>query len=104
MGTPSIDPGSIVLSVNRGLWGEVSSRVRSVQVEFDPSEIHVFLYFDGPIIELDREAASVVGTSVAADFPSHGVSEHCLQCDPPQRIIVPGGRLLVFLRKESVSS
>jgi hypothetical protein len=104
VGTPSINHASVVLSVNRGLWGEVSSCVRSVQVEYNDAEIHIFFYFDGQILDDDKESASVVGTSVAADFPSRCVFEHCLQYDTPQRIVVPEGRVVVFLRKESGSS
>jgi hypothetical protein len=101
---PSIDHASVVLSVNRGLWGEISPRVRSVQVKYNGSEIHIFFYLDGRILDEDRESASVASTSVAADFPSHRVIEYCVQRHAPQRIVVPEGQAVVFLRKEDASS
>lgn len=97
---PSIDMSSVILFVNRALWGEVGPHLRSVQGTFDASEIHVFFYFDGPISEVDREVASIVMTSVAADFPEHSVVEHCLQLDHLQPVPVVEGRHVVFLRRE----
>jgi hypothetical protein len=98
--SPSIELSSAILSVNRALWGEVSPHLRSVQVTFDALEIRVFLYFDGPISEEDKEIASIVTTSVAADFPEHSVVEHCLQLDHPQPVPVVEGRHVVFFRRE----
>jgi len=50
--------GSVILSVNRGLWGEVSSALRSVQVAYDDSEINLYCYFSGDVSDADAVNAS----------------------------------------------
>jgi hypothetical protein len=89
-----------MLSVNRALWGEVSCSLRSVQVEYLESEIHLYCFYDGEISENDSEAMSTVASSVAADFPSHNIYEHCIRLDYPSPLLYEKERHVVFLRKE----
>ncbi len=91
----------LVLSVNRALWGEVSCSLRSVQVEYQKSEIHLYCFYDGEISEEDVEAMSSVASLVAADFPHHNVYEHCIRIDCPNPLLYEKERHVVFLRKEA---
>ena len=102
MATPT-EYGSVILSVNRGLWGEVPASLRSVQITYDDSEIHLYCYFSGVVSDDDEDSMHVVGTSVAADFPQHDVFEHCVALPPPSPLPRVQGRHIVFLRKESPS-
>jgi hypothetical protein len=91
---------SLILSANQALLGQVSGSLRSVHVEYGESEINLYCYFDGEISEDDREAMSLVGTYVAADFPDHMVNDHCIRVDAPERIPLAEERHPVFERKE----
>jgi hypothetical protein len=94
------DRPSLVLSVNRAPWGEVSSRLRSVQVEYREGSIRLYCYFDGETAEDDNESMSVAGTEVSSDFPDYVVEEHCIRVDAPERVPHEKGRHIVFERKE----
>ena len=59
---------SVLLSVQRALLGEVSSRLRAVRVSYDETNIRIVASFDGKITEADRESMSEVETEVYADF------------------------------------
>jgi hypothetical protein len=60
--------GSLLLSVQRALLGEVSPSLRGVTVGWRDHLILLRFYFDGAVTEEDREAMSVVGAEVIADF------------------------------------
>lgn len=99
--TKSADYSAVVLSINRALWGKVSSSLRSVQVEYNDAEIDLFCFFDGQISEENIETMSVAASEVAADFSHKKVFEHCIRVDYPAPIKpVDGKRHLVFLRRE----
>jgi hypothetical protein len=93
---------AVILSVNRALWGEVSSSLRSVQVEYGRHEIEIFRYFDGEVSEEDMESMSRVASEVAADFPEHKIYEHSIRVDYPTSINpTEESRHIVFMRKEA---
>lgn len=96
----STEYASLILSVNRALWGEVSRSLRLVQVQNQESDIQLYCFYDGEILEEDREAMSSVASSVAADFPNHKVYEHCIRIDYPNPLSYEKDRHVVFLRKE----
>ena|SRR5271166_2082228 len=92
----------VILSVNRALWGEVSSSLRSVQVDFGKDEICLFCYFDREISAENIESMSLVVSEVAADFPSDKVREYCIRAYYPTSIKPEeDSRHIVFLRKEN---
>jgi hypothetical protein len=95
------DRPSLVLSVNRALWGEVSCNLRSVYVECKDGEIKLYCYFDGEISEGDQESMSAAAAEVVSDFPDHTIEEYCIRADAPKRIAPMEGRHLVFKRKET---
>jgi hypothetical protein len=95
---PSIS--SVVVSLNRALWGEVSRSLRAVHFRVDDKTLDIFCIFDGVVSGDDEESMSCVATEVAADFPGLIVDEHCLRIDSPERVRVEPGRHIVFSRKE----
>lgn len=94
------DVSSIKLSLNRALWGEVTSSLKAVYFGANADLIEIFCIFDGVISADDEDSMSVVATSVAADFPAMSVHEHCLRIDAPERLNVRDGCHMVFFRKE----
>jgi hypothetical protein len=95
-----MDRASAILSVNRALWGAVTASLRSVQVSFDESEMHLHFYFAGDPSDEDLEAMQVAATEVAADFPAAKVLEHGVATDPSTPLPHCAGHHTVFLRKE----
>jgi hypothetical protein len=91
---------AVILSVNRGLWGEVSAALRSVRVACDGNEIHLYCYFAGEVSEDDTESMQCAASSVAADFPGYLVFEHCIASDPARSLPGDDGSAIVFERKE----
>lgn len=65
-------PQSLVLSLVRGLWGEVHPQLRQASIEADESARVVRLRFeyDGEAAGPVRESCSCAATEVIADFPS----------------------------------
>ena len=95
-----IDRAAAILSVNRALWGKVAPSLRSVQVSFNDSEIHLHFYFAGDPSGDDVESMQVATTEVSADFPRHDVFEHSIPTHPSASLPHPDGHHTVFLRKE----
>lgn len=96
----TVEYSAVILSVNRALWGEVSLPLRSVQVEYNDSEVNIYCFFDGEISEESRESMHAVGSSIAGDFKNNMVYDHCIRVDYPAPVPRQEGRHLVFLRKE----
>jgi hypothetical protein len=63
---------SLVLSLVRGLWGEVHPELRQASIEADEGARVVRLRFeyDGEAVGPARESCSCAATVVIADFPS----------------------------------
>jgi hypothetical protein len=96
----TIIPGVIISSVGRALLGEVSCRLRCVEVAYDDSKMELYCYFDGELQEDDVESMQIVSGMVAGDFPGYLVDEHCIRLDSPERKPHFENRIVVFLRKE----
>ncbi|MFB8003272.1 hypothetical protein [Nocardia sp. NPDC056000] len=92
---------ALLASVNRALWGEVSTAVRAVFYKVEDDCILIRFVVDGPITAGDRESASCVGGEVVADFPGLGVEELIDRVDAPARVVVQSGWEVAFIRKES---
>lgn len=62
----------LVLSLNRGLWGEVHPELRQASIEADESThiVKVRFEFDGVPSEIALESCSCATTECIADFPS----------------------------------
>ena len=101
----------ILLSVQRGLLGSVTSNIRGVATDWNDSEIRIVCYYHGPISDDDREEMSCVHTEVATDFIDIAPVDFVLeQLDMPKKLIGPeavigaekmiGNRAWAYLRKE----
>ena len=88
-----------MLSVQKGLLGEVGSNLRAVRVRIDEEAIHLSSFFDGPPSEEDRESMSCVETQVIADLPDNiTVTMAVNQCDYP--LPLPKEGYGAFIRRE----
>ena len=89
----------VLIAIQQALLGEVSSRLRAVTVYFDDNSIQFDCYYDGEILENDRESMSCVETELLAVFPeTHKVTHSIRRWDFPEPI--PKIRLWVYFRKE----
>lgn len=93
-----MDYGSVILSVNRALWGEISERVYAVQVTYQINQIDLYVIFLKEPTDLDIESSHVVAASIAADFSNCKVLDHCEQIRNHQDFLKIKDRHLVFLR------
>lgn len=98
--TFSADRASLLLSVNRALWGEVGPALRAVHVAANGAAIMLRFYFDGHVTETDRESASCVAAEVVADFPDSTIKEQIMRLDAPQSIPYEDGWQIVYMRRE----
>lgn len=64
-------PVALLLSLQRGLLGEVHPQLRQASIEVDRAHRSVRLRFeyDGPPAEVPRDSCSCAATEVIADFP-----------------------------------
>jgi hypothetical protein len=99
---PSTETASILLSINRGLWGEVPPQLRHVMAKFDSKTIEIRFFIDGAVSDEDVESARCVATEVLADFPNHHVKEQCVQLDYPSKIPFGEGWRTIYQRKEPI--
>ena len=67
-----LTPQALVLSLVRGLWGEIHPRLRQASIEADEAARIVRLRFeyDGEAVGPAQESCSCAATEVIADFPS----------------------------------
>ena len=87
-----------ILSLSRGLWGEVFPSLRSASIDWTDDKIILYFYHDGEISDDDWDSAHCIGTEVIADFSYHKLEVRIERCDYPQRL--PQNGELVYLRKE----
>ena len=59
----------VMLALQKGLLGEVTPSLRSVDVRFVQSGLHCRAYFDGEPSEEEREGMSRLETQLYADMP-----------------------------------
>ncbi len=96
-----IEYRSVMLSLNRALWGEVSASLHAVQFIFDEIKIEIFYYFKDVAAHEDVDSAQNIGSSVAADFPQHKVLDHCISLGLNESVPKNQGYHLAFLRKDT---
>lgn len=85
--------------MQRALLGEITQNVRAVTVEYDATNIHIEVFFDGEISDDDRETVLLVDTEVLAEFPAHHrVHTVGIRRDAPAPI--PKDRLWAYYRRE----
>ena len=87
-----------ILSLSRGLWGEVFPSLRSASIDWNDDKIILYFYYDGEISEDDHESLECVATEVISDFPEYGLDVNIERWDYPQK--VPQIGELVYYRKE----
>lgn len=90
---------TVLVAVQLALLGEISARLRAIAVSYDCDSIHLDCYYDGEILEEDRESMSCVETELMAEFPeSHRITHHVLRSDYPTPL--PKDKRYAFYRKE----
>lgn len=91
----------LMLSANRALWGEVSSRLRALYVKAGEDAMYVKAIYDSGMTEDDEESTRIIGTNIIADFSScNRIYEENLVIAAPLPIEIEKGWHLVFRRKE----
>jgi len=96
-----VERASLILSVNRALWGEVGPNLRAVTAGSDGKTIRLRFFIDGEPSERDRESAGRVGAEVIADFPTCDlVEEEVVRINAPERIPWDDQWLTIFERRE----
>jgi hypothetical protein len=88
-----------VLSLNRGLWLEVSPALRAAQIKWDHKTLILNFYYNGEISDEDWESAECVSTEVISEFPEYELEINIVRLDEPQPIPLNG--ILVYHRKET---
>jgi hypothetical protein len=66
-----VDIIDLKLSVGRGLWGNISPKLRAVCVNSAENLIYMYMYFDGEITEEEHEFCECVLDDVSSDFSFH---------------------------------
>ena len=92
---------SLVLSLNRALWGEVHPELRQASIEADPALKIVKLRFeyDGEPTERALESCTAAAAECIADFPEPWeLEEQHVGCPFPQKLSPL--QYLVYLRAE----
>lgn len=89
----------ILLSMMVALWGEVSSALRCVYVNWNEKKIQLYFFYDGEITEEDRESAECIATEMIANFPEHELEIDISRLDFPKPFPANIGEL-IYLRRE----
>lgn len=90
---------SLLLAIQRGLLGAVTSNLRGVAAEWSANNIIIYFYFDGPLSNSDKDNASVVAGETIADFKDGLIDEHYIRLDYPAKL--PQHNLWAYKRQES---
>lgn len=89
----------VLIAIQQALLGEVSHRVRAIITKYTDFSIHFEAYFDGEILEEDRESMLLVDTELVAMSPSsHVISHDLIRLDAP--LSLPKEGIWVYHRKE----
>jgi hypothetical protein len=94
-------PADVAASVGRALWGEVSSKLRSVQFRMADNRIELRFFLDGNADSEERDSIGCVGAEVAADFPEAKVFEEAIATVPDSEIVGQEGWHTAYARKEA---
>lgn len=92
---------TLLLSIQRALWGEITSNIRGITCSWDDSTITIRWLFDGEISDEDLESAECnVTGEVNSDFPDHEVVAECKRLDMPEPLSPYVLSVWVYMRKE----
>jgi hypothetical protein len=94
-------PADLVLSLNRGLWGEVHPQLRQASIEADEERqlVRIRFEYDGEPTEIVQESCSCAATECIADFPQPcDLDEQHIPRPYPQPLLPL--RHVVYLRAE----
>jgi hypothetical protein len=94
-------PALVAASVGRALWGEVSSKLRSVQFRASGRDIALRFCYAGNPDDDERDAMGFVGAEVAADFPVATVTEEAIVTATDSETAGTEGWQTAYARKES---
>lgn len=78
----------LILSLQRGLLGEVHPQLRMASIQADPfaKMVHVRFEYDGEPSDEARECCSCAATEVIADFPAPwNLDEQHIACPAPAK-------------------
>ena len=96
-----LTPTDVAASVSRARWGEVSSKLRSVQFRTAERRIDSRFFFDGDADPSEQNPIGCVGPEVAADFPDTSVSEETVGTLADSEIMCQQGWHTVYARRET---
>ncbi|HUB44082.1 MAG TPA: hypothetical protein VMB73_03775 [Acetobacteraceae bacterium] len=88
------------LSISRGLWGEVSTHMRSVQFRLEERVLRLRFTFDSVPTGDDLESVGSIGAEVAADLPGWKVDEEVRAIASDCAMPIEEGWHTAFRRKE----
>ncbi|MGO4550288.1 hypothetical protein AB4059_04185 [Lysobacter sp. 2RAF19] len=94
---------SIIISVVRGLWGEITPELRAVVcIRRGPDAFDIVFYVDGEPSDALLDAASSATGEALGDYPDTAeIEERIERVDVPERIPLNEDSILIFLRKEA---
>ncbi|WP_156161820.1 hypothetical protein [Nocardia vulneris] len=96
-----IEHGRVIVAVNRALLGEVCDSFRAIYLKVDEGTLYLHFIIDGTPSVGDIESIHEIGGETIADFTELNVDEEWTTVDYPEKIEMPSGWEMVFLRKES---
>jgi hypothetical protein len=92
---------SVLLSMQRALWDEVTPGLRGVSVAISESAVSGRMIFDDAPTDDDVQGCSLVETHIIADMPPEViVNLTAVGIEPPQPRELLSGEEWVYLRKE----
>jgi hypothetical protein len=96
-----LTPANVAASVSRALWGEVSSKLRSVQYRIMQDRIELRFFFDGSPDGDELDSVTSVGAEVTADFADATVSEEVVPIAAESDIPCDLGWHTAYARREA---
>ncbi len=92
---------SLVLSVNRALWGEVTHTMRMVTARVHGGKFQLRVVFDGEIAPADRQSAARIGEkALTGDFLELKLDSEAMRIDAPEPLSVEEGWAPIYRRWE----
>jgi hypothetical protein len=83
----NIEPGELILSANRALWGVVTPNLRRVAIHCEEKLITLSFFYDNKISDAEEELALDAVAEVIADFPDDfDIKDELVQIAFPNRL------------------
>lgn len=95
-----IGHGRAIIAVNRALLGEVCDSFRAIYFKIDEGTLYLHFIINGTPSAGDIDSIHEIGGETIADFVDLDVNEEWTTVDYPEKIEMPPGWEMVFLRKE----